>query len=184
MSISITFSFSNGGLGIADPVDHGDIANGSTTTPQTIYISHNGINPITSAGLYCSSVNSSEYAGSATALTDLEELIAWGNALTSNDFGGVQFNLNATGSFPGSSWPTFTNKTTVDSRGYTVRSGVGDSSSNTILIPSSAGASSLGTIPVGSSPNVRFQSRIVAPVNEDQLGIRQFKLSLNYNFTS
>ncbi len=184
MSISVTFSFSNGGLSIPEPIDHGDIANGSTTIPQTIYVSHNGSNPITSAGIYCSSVESGEYAGDSTALSDFEEILEWGNAGATDDFGGVQFNFNATGGFPDSSWPTFSNKTTADSRGYTVRNGIGDSSSNSILFPSSSGASSLGTLAAGASPNIRFQARIVVPQNEDQLGIRQFKMSLAYNFTS
>src|SRR6185436_10451613 len=126
-------SFSNGGLGIADPVDHGDISNGSTTVPQTIYLSHNGTNPITSTGIYCSAVDSSEYAGSSSALTDFEEILEWGDASSSNDFGGTQLNFNASGGFPNTSWPTFANKTTADSRGYTIRTGIGDSASNSIL---------------------------------------------------
>jgi hypothetical protein len=184
MAISVTFSSSNGGLGLSAPVDHGNIANGSTTTPQTIYIRHDGVNPITSTTVFCTSVDNSEYAGSFTAAGDKTELLAWGNAGASGDFGGIQFNFNASGSFPGSSWPTFSNKTTVDGFGYTIRTGVGDSSSNGIAIPSAAGASSLGTIQAGASPNVRFSVRIVVPENEDIVGIRQFRMSMSYNYTS
>lgn len=184
MAVSLTFSSTNGGLGFGLPLDHGNIANGSTTPASIIYIRHNGTNAITSTTFFCDVVAIGEYAGSSTASADKVELISWGDASSSGDFGGVQFNLNATGSFPGSSWPDFSHKTTVDALGYTIRTGIGDSSSNGIVIPTSTGATSLGTIQAGSSPNVRFQSRIVVPVNENTLGIRQFKLSFTFNYTS
>lgn len=184
MSISLTFSNSNGGIGLSSPLDHGNIANGSTTVPQVIYIRHNGVNPITGATLFCSNVDTGEYAGSATPIVDKSELISWGDAVNSGDFGGVQFNFNAAGSFSNTSWPAFATKTTADNLGYTIRTGIGDSSSNGIAIPAATGATSLGTIQAGASPNVRFKARIVVPANENTLGIRQFKMSLTFNFTS
>lgn len=184
MAVSLIFSSTNGGTNFSSPADHGNVANGSITTPLTIYIRHNGANPITSVGLFCDSVDTGTYTGDATAANDKSELLGWGNAGASGDFGGVEVNLNASASFPGSSWPTFANKSSVDGFGYTIRNGIGDSSSNTILLPTATGATSLGTIQTGASPNVRFQMRIVVPQNENTLGIRQFKTSFSFNYTS
>lgn len=184
MAISLTFSSTNGGIGFSAPVDHGNVANGSITVPVTIYVRHNGVNQITGVTLYCDVVDSASYAGDATAANDKAELIAWGDAGASGDFGGAQVNWNASGSFPGSSWPTFANKTTVDGFGYTVRTGIGDSSSNGIIIPTASGATSSGTIQAGATPNVRFQMRTVVPLNENTLGIRQFRTSFSFNYTS
>jgi hypothetical protein len=184
MAISLVFSSTNGGVGLGAPVDHGNIANGSSTSATTIYVRHNGINPITSVTLYCASVDTGEYTGDATAANDFAELLAWGNAAASGDFGGSQVNFNASASFPNSSWPTFANKSTVDGFGYTIRSGIGDSSGSGIAIPTATGATSLGTIQAGASPNVRFQMRVVVPQNEDTLGIRQFRTSFSFNYTS
>lgn len=184
MSISVTFSSTNGGLGLSAPLNHGNIANGSITVKQTIHIRHNGVNPITSSSIYCTGVDTTEYTGSTTASTDKTELLSWGDASLSNDFGGVQFNLNATGAFPNSSWPVLAHKTSLDNLGYTIRTGIGDSSSNGILIPSATGATSTGTIQAGSSPNVRFQSRIVIPQNVSLTGVRQFKMAIAFTYTS
>lgn len=184
MAISLIFSSTNGGVGLSAPVDHGNIANGSITVPVTIYIRHNGVNPITSVTLFCDAVDTGTYTGSATAANDKAEFLSWGDAAATGDFGGVQTNMNASGSFPGSSWPTFAHKTTVDGFGTTVRTGTGDSSSNGIIIPTATGATSLGIIQAGATPNVRLQMRVVVPVNENTLGIRQFKTSFTFNYTS
>lgn len=184
MAVSLIFSSTNGGVSLSAPVDHGNIANGSITVPFTIYVRHNGANSITSVRLFCVATDTGEYAGDATASNDMSELLGWGNAGASGDFGGIEINLNASGTFPGSSWPTFSNKSTVDGFGFTIRAGIGDSSSNGILVPTATGATSLGTIQAGSSPNVRFQMRIVVPQNENTLGIRQFKTSFTFNYTS
>jgi hypothetical protein len=182
MSISITFSSSNGGSALTDPVSYGNTSNGNTTGTQVIYVSHNGLNPITSCGLYIDIASS--YAGSFTAIGDKTEIINWGDASSAGSFGGFEINTNATGSFPGSSWPTYANKTSTDGYGFTVRTGVGDSSLNAITIPTVTGATSSGTIQTGSSPNVRFSTRMVIPTSVNTVGTRQFKLTLKYTYTS
>lgn len=184
MAISLIFSSTNGGAGLGAPTDLGNLGNGSTGTGSVIYLRHNGVNPITSCTVYFDAVDTGEYTGSATASTDKAEFVAWGNALAANDFGGIQINLNAAGSFPNTSWPTFANKTTADTFGYTIRTGIGDSSSNGIAIPTATGATSLGTIQAGASPNVRIKVRVAVPVNENTLGIRQCRMSFTFNYTS
>ncbi len=184
MAITITFSTTNGGASIASPVNFGNVANGATTADQTIYIRHNGTNPITGVGLYLDVADPGTYAGDFTAVNDKLELLLWGDALGAPGFGGYEINLNATASFPPLSWPTLTNKTTVDTLGYVIRNGVGDSLSNLISLPTSTGATSSGTIQTGASPNVRFKARVVIPSSVAILGVRQFKLKIAYNYTS
>ena|SRR5579863_5068798 len=182
MSVSITFQSSNGGSTISDPLSHGNISNGAITTPQIIFLSQNGVNPVTGVGFYIDLA--SPYTGDATALGDQTELISWGNGVVSSDFGGFQINQNATGSFPGASWPTLSNPTTTDTHGITIRTGHGDSSSNPIPIQTVTGASSTGTIQTGASPNVSFATRIVVPSNVSVLGARAFKFTISYTYTS
>lgn len=182
MSVVVTFSASNGSSAIGSPVSYGNTSNGATTSSQVIYIRHNGANPITGCGLYVEVA--SPYAGDFTAIADKTEVIGWGDGASAPAFGGYEINMNATGTFPGASWPTFAHKTTVDGYGFTVRTGVGDSSSNAITIPTVTGASSSGTIQIGASPNVRLSTRVVVPANEDTLGARQFRLILKYVYTS
>lgn len=184
MALVITFSATNGGLAFSDPLSYGNVANGINTTEQTIFVRHNGVNPITGCGLYIDVADAGTYAGSRTALDDKIELVSWGNGSTSQTFGGYQINLNATGSFSGSSWPTLANKTSVDGFGYAVRTGVGDASTNPIVLPTATGASSAGTIAAGASPNVRFRTRVAIPSSVSVLGVRQFRLKMVYNYTS
>lgn len=181
MSISITFSSANGGSAISEPLDHGDAASGSNTTAQTIYVRHDGNNPITKCKLFLAE-KSGAYSGSATAAADKTELIGWGDNLTSGTFGGIQFNFDAAGSFPSSAWGTVTSKSPTN--GSTVRTGVGDSQADGVLITSASGASSDGVIDNGSSPNVRFQMRAKVPSSGAGTGIRQFDIGLAFSYTS
>lgn len=184
MAITITFSSTNGGANFSGPVNYGNTSNGQITPDQVIYIRHNGVNPITGCGLYLDSSDPLSYAGDFTALDDKIEILGWGDSGSNAAYGGYQLNLNATGSFPTPSWPTFFNKTTPDTFGITLRSGIGDSSVNLILLPTVTGATSPGTIANGSTPNVRFKARLAIPQSTVTVGVRQFKLKLVYNYTS
>lgn len=183
MSVTITFSSTNGGSPFSSPVSYGNITNGNITPDQTIFVRHNGANPITGVGLYLDVVDPGSYSGDFTALADKTELISWGDAASTN-LGGVQLNLNATGSFPGSSWPTSVSKTTVDTFGINIRTGVGDTTGTMITLPTATGATSSGTIQTGSSPNVSFKARVAVPQSVTTLGSRHWKLKLVYNYTS
>jgi hypothetical protein len=182
LSIVLTWSTTNGGTSLT-PLDLGNKANGQIAGPSTIYIRHSGSNPITQCAFYINQL-SSVYTGGATAVLDFAELKEWGDANIANDFGGIQLNQNATGSFPSSSWPTVTNKVTADGKGAVSNSSQGSTSINAINLLTSTGASIAGEIPNGASPNVRLQLRAQIPTNEAVVGIRQFELVLRFTFTS
>lgn len=181
MAVTVTWSSTNGGTAITSPLDHGDSANGAETSAQEIFLRHDGANSITSVGLYARAY-SGAYSGDATALADFNELLSWGNSLTSAGFGGLQVNLLATTSYPTSAWPTFASK--APTGGNTVRGGVGDTASTAITIPTTTGATASGVIQAGSSPNVRFKMRIQIPANEDTVGERQVDTVIQYTYTS
>jgi hypothetical protein len=186
MAVLLTWSLTNGGSSLIEAVDHGNISNGQTATEQTIYVRHNGVNNITNCGIYITS-ETDDYEGSATASNDLTELIEWGNQITSTSFGGFMVNMDATGGFPGSGWPTYSVKeVTVGGNivGNVCRTGKGDSATNAFSIPTQSGATSNGTIQTGSAPNVRIQCRFVAPTEEDTAGTRQVKTVMTYSYTS
>ena len=184
MAVSVIWSSTNGGSSIAAPLSHGTtLMQGSESTAQTIYVRHNGSNSITGCGLYLQAYTDT-YTGDTTAATDKSELVAWGDGASSSLYGGIKVNMNATGSFPTASWSTFSNKSSADGYGFTIRTGVGDSTSNPLTILTVTGATASGTIQTGASPNVRFQMKIAVPSAEDTSGTRLFALTLKYTFTS
>lgn len=181
MAVTLVWSSTNGSTAIVSPLDHGDSSNGANTTPQEIFLRHDGTNSITSVSLYARAY-SAAYSGAATALADFNKLVTWGNASTAVTFGGLQLNFLATTSYPTSAWPTVSSKTPVG--GNTIRGGVGDSSTTALTIPTTTGAVSAGVIQSGMSPNVRFKMRIQVPASEDTVGIRQYDTVISYTYTS
>ena len=181
MTVGLIFSTTNGGTALDAAVDCGDLSNGETTTAQTIYIRHNGTNPITGVKFYIRTYTGT-YGGAATAINDLAELIGWGDNLTALGWGGVLINQNAVGSFPVGNWPTVSSKSPTD--GVCCRTGVADSSTYAADLSANTGATSTGTIQAGTSPNVRFQCKIAIPANEDTVGIRQFEMAFLFSYTS
>ena len=178
MSVSITFKDTNQ-VEITSIV-HGSISEGQEGTVQTVFITHNGENPITGCKVFIT--GKAAYTGSATADADKAELLAWGDASTVATFGGVQFNFDAVGSFPSSAWGTVTDKSPTN--GVTVRTGVGDSADNGIIIPTATGASSIGEVANGTSPNVRFQIRIKIPSSGTSSGTKEFDIGLQFIYIS
>lgn len=181
MSVGLVFSTTNGGTAIEDAIDHGDGSNGETLTAQTIYIRHTGTNDITGVKMYIQAFTGT-YAGAFTAIDDLAELLAWGDAATSDGFGGFQVNMNATGSFPSTGWPTLASK--HPTYGFVCYTGLGDNSSNAVTLAITSGLVTPGVIPAGSSPNVRIQCRVAIPQDEDTVGIRMFDQTFLYTYTS
>jgi hypothetical protein len=181
--VSVTWSITSGGVS-ATSFDEGSAANGSTTDATTIYIRHDGVNPITNCRLYI--VPKLTYTGDFTSADDFSELLEAGDGSTANTFGGIQLNFDATGSFSGgSTWDmSHTQKTSSDALKYTVRTGVGDSPANGILLPSEMSASMTtdGEIPAGV--NAAFQIRLKVPTAEDTLGTRQFDMILKFTATT
>jgi hypothetical protein len=184
MSLVITWSTTDGGFPIAEPVVHGTgVPQGGVTPGQILYLRHNGLNPITNAGLFLK-LYSDTYVGSFTASEDFGELIDWGNAALATDWGGLMLNQNAIAAFPGTSDPTFANKDSLDGTGFNVRTGVGDDVTNPIIIKQESGATVDGEIAAGLTPNVRIKFFIRVPLSEDMLGVRLFDIAMQYTFTS
>ena len=180
MPVSITWSEINGGVGISS-LSHGNGSAGSTLTAKTVYLRHSGTSQISNVRIYAAQ-KTGTYTGAATAAADFQEILGWGDSAIANGFGGLQFNFDAVGAFPGGSWPSVSSKS--PSNGENVRTGVGDSSTNGIFLPTATGCSSVGVIPAGGTPNVRFQMRFKIPTNEGSLGARQLDLRIRYTFTS
>jgi hypothetical protein len=181
MSVAITFSYSNGGAAISSDVDHGNTSNGLTTSGTEIYIRHDGLLAITAAKLYIRAY-SGTYSGGASANLDFLELLAWGDAIASNTFGGFQVNMNATEAYPAADWPVYTDKDRT--HGYVCRTGTADSAGNGVLLSTGTGVTTAGQVPTGAAPNIRFKVRVQIPTAEDTVGIRQWDQCLVFNYTS
>lgn len=171
MSVNITWSSTNGGAAITEPLDHGSAAAGNILSDQEIFIRHDATNPITNCRFYLTS----------TVPADLAEILSWGDASIADDFGGIQINMDAITSYP--TWSTVGTKSGTH---YNVfRTGVGDSADNGILLTANSGLTgSAGTLQAGSSPNVRFKLRVQIPTNEDTTGARVFAQKMRFTFTS
>jgi hypothetical protein len=183
MVVDVTFSLTNGGAALTSDVSHGNCSNGQVLSAKEIFIRHSGSNPITGCGLYIRQY-SDTYSGDASAALDIAEILGWGDVSTVSTFGGFQINMNATGSYPAADWPTYLIKTTANGYGYVCKTGTADSEGNAVLLTTTTGASAVGQIAAGGSPNVRFQCRIQTPTAEDTLGVRQFDQVLVYTYTS
>lgn len=175
MSVTITWSETNGGDAITE-VDHSSGSAGATLSESTIYIRHNGDNQISQCKFYLAESGSNP-------TTDLNEILSWGDAVVSTDFGGFQINMNASGGFPVSDWSTYDDKSGTN---YNVfRTGAGDNSTNGILLAQAMGLTgSPGVIQAGDSPDVRFKCRIQIPSSVMSAGDRQFDSKLRFTFTS
>ena len=180
MAITVTFSLTNGGAAISSAIDHGSLGNGDVGSATELFVRHDGANPITNAGFYVREY-SGTYSGTFSAASDLAELLAWGDGATANAFGGLMINFDAINAYA-ASWPTYDNKSPGSS--YVFRTSIGDSEANALVLPTSTGVPSAGTIPAGASPNVRFQAKIIVPADEDTIGIRQVDQVLRFSFTS
>lgn len=178
---NIIWSLTDGGSAITTALDHGGSSNGSETAIREIYVRHTFTNPITSAKLFIREL-STTYTGSATAPADISEVIAWGNEDTANGFGGYFVNMNAAGTYPAASWPTYLSK--APTSGFVCKTGVGDSELNAVLLDTNSGCTSAGVIIAGTTPNVRFSVKIQVPDDEDTVGERQFETALVFTYTS
>lgn len=176
MVVSITWSSTEGGTAIPEPLDHGNIANGTQGTTKDLYVRHNGTNPITSVGYYMQAF-SGDYAGNggnASAAADFTELIGWGDNSVSTDLGGFFINQNRVGSYPATDFQVH-------------KTGTGNSASNaftlasTSFTPSSTGTTN-GQLDAGDDSHV--QVYIAVPSTENTAGVRLFDQVLKFTFTS
>lgn len=173
MAVEVTWSLTNGGSAISDPIDHGGIDAGAEGSASEIFLRHNGGNVITNCGFYLTNTDPN---------LDLPVMIAWGDGITAASFGGFELNMNAVGGYP--TWPSYTNKYGTN---YNVfRTGAGDTRNNAITLATNMGLSSgAGIIQTGSAPNVRFKCRIVVPSSYSNFGpILTFSQKLRFTYTS
>lgn len=185
MSITITWSQTSGGDPITDPLNHGDVQADDEGVAQTVYIKHDGDNPLTDVGLYIRQCTAM-YTGSFSPLSDFKEILSWGDETEEDDFGGFLINFLAKESFPSRGWATYSNKDVkVGSvwEGTVHRTGVGDTIDNAILLPTSTHASAEGELQNGAT-TVHFQVKVKVPKNETEIGYRQWDQILRFNYTS
>ncbi len=185
MAVLITWSSLAGGTAIAS-LDHGSSGNGTNTTAQEIFVRHDGDNTITNCAFYFAQ-KTGTYTGDVTAADDFSELLEWGDASTAGAWGGIQINMDATGGFSGgSTWDmSETQKTSVDGLKYTVRTGKGHNSANSVLLATTMSSSmtTAGELPADVT-DASFQLRLKIPSTEDTAGVRQFSQVLVYTATS
>ena len=185
MTVNIIWSLTAGGVSV-DSLDEGSVPNGTITDSVTLFVRHDGVNPITDAKLYFAA-KTGVYTGDLSASEDFAELLEWGDAATLNTFGGIQVNMDAVNAFSGgSTWGmSETQKTSVDSYKYTVRTAVGASSAGAVLLSKQMSSSMTvdGTIPAGVN-DASLQFRVKVPVVEGVLGIRQFIHALRFTSTT
>jgi hypothetical protein len=180
MSVSITSTTTNLLNQITHPFNHRSDTNGTILSDEEVFLEHDGDNPITGCKFFIGE-KTAPYAGDFSASADLAELLAWGDDATEDGFGGAQVNMDAINSYA-ASWPTYLSPDNAKTK--TFKTGIGDSSANGIILHSSMGLVSTGTIQAGTSPNVRFKLRIQLPTDEDTAGTREFDQKLRYTFTS
>lgn len=184
MSVSIVFTVDNVAT---TSINHSTVEAGNETTAKTVYVSLSGANnPVNNFRLYLDA-KSGTYSGSKTAAEDKTEIIGWGDGNTAAAFGGVQFNFLKTSdpSFPSSGWGTYDSKSPTG--GTTIRTGVGDSLANAILLSTTAGllVSTAGHIPKDvTTSDIAFQMRIKVPSSVATLGTRQFDIKAAFSYTS
>jgi len=181
MAVEISWTDS-GGTSLTDPIPLGSVASDAEGSAVTVYIRHNGTNPIKNARLYIAPV-ASGYAGDATAQEDYDEMLAWGDSVVSGDYGGIQVNMDVSDGSPGS-WPAYDDKDPDSS--YTVRTGFGDTANNgLILSPNmSTEMSSPGIVPPSMTNWPAMQVRVRVPTNEGDVGIRHISQKLRFTYTS
>ena len=181
MTVLLTWSENSGDIGYSE-FDGGASASGSETTSKTVYLRHDSDNTVTSCMLYCVP-KTGTYEGDTTSVDDFAELLSWGNSSGASDFGGIQINFDAVGGFSGgTSWGmSESQKTSTDGLKYTIRTGVGDSLANAILLPVEMSSNLItpGEIPT-LVEDARMQIRIKVPANEGDTGARQFSIVLSY----
>jgi hypothetical protein len=189
MAINVYWGSNNSGTQISQPLNHGNVTNGNTTSEQTVWIWHNGVNSITNCAFYLAQY-SGAYSGGSSAANDYNELLAWGDGADDDAFGGYAINMNATGSF--ANWATRgTNPYSDYSLVFNTSANHGADADN--AFPTAAemkggGGGTDGVIeanaPNGYGLDYRFKCRVQVPTDEDTAGKRQFDLTLRYTYTS
>lgn len=182
MSVRIIWSREQGGVSVAEPLNHGDNRDTAITDPITIYLRHDGENEITNCAFYTRPWTTT-YLGDFDPTDDFNEITDWGTQTTTSGFGGIQFNLDANGDFPSYNWPDKDNHIAASGVGFVAASGIAVSEGTAFTLPPEMGLTTPGVIPAGS-PDVSFQVRFQIPLEEDTPGIRLIQQVLKFTYTA
>lgn len=174
MVVSITWTKTSGGVAAAEPINHGNIANGAVSADTDLYIRHNATAaPINNVGFFIQPYSGTGYTGVGTQ-TDFIELMGWGSTAVSTNDSGFYLNQDHIGAFP--------------EAGFVVhKPGQGDSATKIALSTSAINGTGTGTyvngeIPLGGEAHLKV--RLAVPTSEDTAGVRFFDQVLAYTFTS
>jgi len=161
--MAVIVALTQGGNDIGtDKVDFGNVVPGGESI-KDLYIRNTYTNKITDVRLYFAQL-SGTYDGDADASSDWSELLAWGDAASTD---GLFLNQNA-----GS--PAWTQ----------LKTGSLDNDSNSVALSTDSGVANAGEIAGGGTEEAHIQEKIVAPANEDTGGSRQWDLVIAYSYTS
>ncbi len=129
MSIVVTWSLTSGGVALDQPVDLGSFSPLETGDAVTIFLRHNGTNPLLDTKLFIGPY-SGDYEGSFDPAEDLTFM------KEATQIGQLWINTNWAAGFPNGSWQAVS------------QGGSGDDLSDPI---------DLGDIPIGDNPGVSFK---------------------------
>jgi hypothetical protein len=134
MPVTITWSMTKNGSNITN-VDHGFVEVDGYTSAKEIFIHHDGSNSLENCAFYFAE-KPSGYTGDFTAASDFAEILGWGDDNTASGFGGIQINMDARSHYVDNiAWSMHeSQKSSLDGYKVTVRTGTGDSSTNTIIL--------------------------------------------------
>jgi hypothetical protein len=180
MTVNITWSTTDNGTAVTQPINHGNVPNGGTTTAIELFVRHDGDNVITNCGLYLSEY-SATYTGSNNKTFDRALMFTWGDSAVSNTFGGIQINMNQTGSFPNGSWPTYDNHSPAE--GFVFATGQGEDSSSPIILSNTMGLGIAGRIDSGFT-SASLNIRVKIPSSYVSIDTIQVDTTLKYTYTS
>ena len=161
--MALIVSTTAGGADLAGAkVDFGNVVPGASAT-KDLYIRNTYTNKVTDVRLYFAKL-SGTYDGAADADTDWSELVAWGNAATTD---GLFLNQNA-------SSPSWTQ----------LKDGSLDSDANSETLSTDSGVATAGEIAGGGAEEAHIQEKFAVPADEDTGGSRQWDLVIAYSYTS
>lgn len=191
MAVNISWGSAQGGSQYdAAAVDHGSGSNGDLLGAEVIWLSHDGVNPITSCKFYLGEFTGT-YTGGATPSADLAEMLAWGDGLAdggpaeASEFGGFWLNMDATNTFDAVD-PTYGGgEGGVNDLSVALRTGVGDSPANGVNLHVNMGAAVTATgVIANGDTDASFQVQMKVPTDESVTGIRQLDQKLRFTYTS
>lgn len=160
MPVSLTFSATTGGSAISTPYDFGDVANGAQSSALSLYIRHDGANPITSCGFFIAAYGGSGYDGNAGVNADYDEIIGWGD-----DDEGLQIGQDGAA-------PSY----------VSCKTNSGDTSDNAIALTTDSGVNEAPDMNAGSEAYIK--ARVSVPAAEATAGVRYAQLHMKFSYTS